>query len=68
MKSRIYVKNDTVKKVELDVSMLEYLVLQEAITVLFQDADMSASDRYLAASMLDDWNDNREIIDVAELS
>lgn len=67
MEINIYTRNESVKNISLDLSVGEYLVIQNALELLSNNNESPFTDRVLAANMIMD-SDNKIIVDLDGLS
>jgi hypothetical protein len=67
MEINIYTRNESVKNISLDLSVGEYLVIQNALELLSNNDESPFTDRVLAANMIMD-SDNKIIVDLDGLS
>lgn len=67
MEINIYTRNESVKNISLDLSVGEYLVIQNALELLSNNDESPFTDRVLAANMIMD-SDNKTIVDLDGLS
>ena len=67
MEINIYTRNESVKNISLDLSVGEYLVIQNALELLSNNDESPFTDRVLAANMIMD-SDNKTIVDLNGLS
>jgi len=68
MRMRIYVKDDHIKDIELDLDIVESLVIKYALELFVSDEDFEAIHRTVAADMLKTMAEDRELIDIDDLS
>ena len=61
MKVNVYTKNDIVKNVELNMSVAEFFVLQNALLDMAGNMDANVEDRVVAVMMTEDLKDKEQI-------
>ena len=61
MKINVYTKEDMVKNIELNVSVVEFFVIQKALCIYAGNPDMPLEDRIVAVTISDAFNDKEQV-------
>ena len=67
MKMRVYIKEDQVSNIELDLDVLECFTIKNALELYAVDEDIEAIQRIPAVEMLKTMSEDRETIDIGNL-
>ena len=68
MKMIVYVKDDHIKNIELDLDVLECITIKGALENFVEDEDFQAIHRSVAADILKTMAEDRQLIDIGDLS
>ena len=61
MKVNVYTKEDKVKSIDLNVSVMEYFTIQKALCVYAGNPDMPLEDRLTAVMITDNMHEKEQI-------
>ena len=68
MKMRIYTKERMIKNIDLEITPVECLHIQRALRLLIENEDVNAIDRVDCADMLKKMIEEKEVIEIGDLS